>query len=174
MRKIIKLALLISIAIVCAGNISAQEKGYGAIGGNFVTGFGDDYANCGFGAKLQYNVLHPVRLEAAVAAFIRNDNLSMTDAGLNLHYMVFLDDKFCIYPSVGGGLSVWKLWPFEKKIDNIVVSTEGSQTTKAFAKVGGGLDYWLTDVIILNFEAKYQILKNVSRFNVSVGIAYLF
>jgi outer membrane protein X len=174
MKKVTKLALLIGIAIVCAVNVSAQERGFGAIGGNLVTGFGDDYTNFGIGAKLQYNMWNPIRVEGAVAAFIRKDHLSMTDMDLNLHYMVFLNDAFCIYPSVGAGLSVWKLWPVEMEIGGFTVKSEGDRATKGYANLGGGMDFWLTDVIILNIEAKYKTIKDASRFNVSVGIAYLF
>ena len=165
--------------IVCTVQVSAQEKGYGAVGAHFTGGFGSGYANCGLGAKLQLNVLHPLRLEGSFTSFIRNKNISMFNASLNVHWLAFLTDRFCIYPLAGAGYYQTNLHSPDIKYGGLETDDDVKSLSerKVCANLGGGLDFYLTDVIILNFEAKYKYLKYIkdaSRINFSVGIAYLF
>ena len=157
---------------VFAINTSAQEKGYGAIGANIVGGFGNSYTNLGVGAKLQLNVLHPLRLEGSFTGFIRNKNVSAMDASLNAHWMAFINDAICIYPLVGAG--IYRTTAYYRETPDIDAKELTKSESKVSGNFGGGMDYYLTDVIILNFEAKYKYIKDASRYNVSLGISYLF
>lgn len=181
--KKLQTILLVAFVLmnVCIVQVSAQEKGYGAVGAHLTGGFGNGYANCGLGAKLQLNVLHPLRLEGSFNSFIRNKDVSMHDASLNLHWLAFLTNKFCIYPLAGAGYALTTLHAPDTKYKGLETdeNTKNLSKWKVCGNFGGGLDYYLTDVIILNFEAKYKYLKfiedeNASRINLSVGIAYLF
>ena len=164
---------------VCVVQVSAQEKGYGAVGAHFTGGFGSGYTNCGLGAKLQLNTLHPIRLEGSFTSFIRNNNIRMFDASLNAHWLAFLTDRFCIYPLAGAGYYQTNLLAPDTKYAGLETdeNVHSLSDWTICANLGGGLDFYLTDVIILNFEAKYKHLKYIneaSRINISVGIAYLF
>jgi outer membrane protein X len=179
-RKIRTLSLLAWVAMtVCIMQVSAQERGYGAVGVHYMDGFGDDFVNHGVGAKLQLNFLHPLRLEGSVTAFIRKEDISMVETNFNLHWLAFLTDRFCIYPLAGASYQLTTLHePYTQygglKTDHIVTSLS---KWKLGANIGGGLDFYLTDVVIFNFEVKYKYLKyvnDVSRVNLSAGIAYLF
>ena len=157
----------------------AQEKGYGAVGAHFTGSFGSDLTNCGLGAKLQLNFLHPLRIEGSFTTFIRNKNISMFDASLNAHWLAFLTDKFCIYPLAGAGYYLTNLHKPNTKYGGLETDDDIKSLSawKVCANLGGGLDFYLTDVVILNFEAKYKYLryiKDASRINISVGIAYMF
>ena len=157
----------------------AQEKGYGAVGAHFTGGFGSGLTNCGLGAKLQLNFLHPLRLEGSFTSFIRNKNVSMFDVSLNAHWLAFLTDKFCIYPLAGAGYYLTNLHVPDTKYGGLETDDDVISLSewKVCANLGGGLDFYLTDVIILNFEAKYKYLKYIndaSRINISFSIAYLF
>jgi len=174
MKNIINLrkTLFLLITILCATYISAQEKGYGAIGANIVGGFGNSYSNLGVGAKIQLNVLHPIRLEGSFTSFIRNKNISMIDGSLNAHWLAFINDAICIYPLVGAG--IYHTTVYYRDSPNSEAKEHTKSETKVCGNFGGGMDYYLTDVIILNFEAKYKYIPDASRYNVSLGIAYLF
>jgi len=180
MKKLRIIVLLAFVAMqVCIIPVLAQEKGYGAVGAFFTGGFGNGYTNCGAGAKLQLNVLHPLRLEGSFTTFIRNKNISMFDADLNVHWLAFLTDKFCIYPLAGAGYCQTNLYTPDTEYGGLKTDEDIKSLSewKICANFGGGLDFYLTDVVILNFEAKYKYRKYIndaSRINLSVGIAYLF
>jgi outer membrane protein X len=179
-KKIISMLMLaIALTVLGASPVVAQEKGYGAVGAHMTGGFGQGYTNFGLGAKLQLNFLHPLRLEGAFASFVRNKNISMFDANFNAHWLAFLTDQICIYPLAGVGYHLTTLHKPNTKYGGLEtdVNVQEISEWKINANLGGGLDYYLTDVIILNFEVQYKYLKHVkdaSRVNVSVGIAYLF
>ncbi|MDR2232867.1 MAG: porin family protein [Tannerella sp.] len=179
MKKKNFLLLAFTVTVMCVGQVSAQEKGYGAVGANIVGGFGGGYTNLGVGAELQLNFLHPLRIEGSVTPFIRNRNISMLDASLNLHWLAFLTDRFCIYPLAGAGMHRVSLLTPDAKYGGLETDEEIKSLSewKVCGNFGGGLDFYLTDVVILNFEAQYKYLKYVkdaSRINVSAGISYLF
>ena len=164
---------------MCFAHVSAQEKGYGAVGAHQTVGYGSDYGNIGLGAKLQLNFLHPLRLEGSFTAFARNKNISMFDVNFNAHWLAFLTDQFCIYPLAGAGYYLTTLHTPGAKYGGLATDDAKKSLSewKIGANFGGGLDYYLTDVIILNFEVKYKYLKYIndaSRINIALGIAYLF
>ena len=180
MKKFLVIVLLAFVVLLGSSvRISAQERGLGAVGAQLTGGFGDNLANFGVGAKLQLNFLEPLRIEGSVNGFIRNKNVSMFDANLNLHWMAFLTRQFCVYPLVGAGYHLTTLLEPDTKFGGLETDDLNKTLSdwQVCANIGGGLDFYLTDVVILNFEAKYKYLKHVniaSRINLSVGIAYLF
>jgi len=179
-KKLHVITLLALVAItVCIVQVSAQEKGYGAVGAHQTVGFGNGYVNCGLGAKLQLNFLHPLRLEGSFTSFIRNKDISMFDASFNAHWLAFLTDNICIYPLAGAGYNLTTIHTPGAKYGGLSTddTVKSLSEWKIGANFGGGLDFYLTDVIILNFEAKYKYIKYIndaSRINIAFGIAYLF
>jgi len=179
-KKLHLITLLAFVAMtVCIVQVSAQERGFGAVGAHFTGGFGNGLTNCGLGAKLQLNFLQPLRLEGSFTAFARNKNISMFDANINAHWLAFLTDNICIYPLAGAGYYLTTLHTPGLQYGGLETddTVKSLSEWKIGANFGGGFDYYLTDVIILNFEAKYKYVKYIndaSRINISVGIAYLF
>ena len=160
MKKNIYKKVAILIAVLAMSMVaSAQEKGDMAVGGNLVFGTGDSYSNFGIGAKFQYNVIDPLRLEGSFTYFFEKDYLSMWDLSVNAHYLFRITDSFNVYPLAGLGILGASSGPF-------------SSTDFAF-NIGGGADYKITDNLILNAELKYKF-SDLNRFLISAGVTYLF
>jgi outer membrane protein X len=151
----------------------AQEQGDMAAGVNLYAGFGNSYTNFGIGAKFQYNVTSPIRLEGAFNYFPKKDLISMWDLSLNGHYLFPLTDKFTFYPLVGIGVTGSKVQNISYGFDDYIGKKYYSSSNVAF-NLGVGVDYMLTDNIFANFEIKYKISDGWDRTLFSLGIAYKF
>ena len=99
-------AILLALVTVGFGNVYAQEAGDTAIGANLVfTPNWVDYwemrrvgevsqvsksytSNGGFGAKIQYNVTTPIRVEGSFNFLPSGFKLSMWDLSVNAHYLI--------------------------------------------------------------------------------------
>ena len=173
-----RVVTLVIVVFTMSLVVSAQEKGDMAVGANVVFGSGKGFSNTGIGAKFQYNVTNPIRLEGAFTYFFKKDFTSMWDFSVNANYLFPLGEKITIYPLVGvcvlgasldtgatefneGGISV--------KVDGVSASS-----TNFGVNLGGGIDFNLTDKLFLNAEAKYKIVRDWDRFLVSVGVGYRF
>ena len=179
LKKLIAIVLLaFATVLVCNVNVFAQETGAGAVGAHFTGGFGNDYMNYGIGGKLQLNVLYPLRFEGSFTAFLKNKDISMVGGDLNVHWLVFLSDRLFFYPLAGLGYYQTTLHKPEVEYGGMIADGSGKLSmSKPCVNAGAGFDIYLTDVIILNLEAKYKYLKLIndgSRINVSLGLAYLF
>ena len=71
-----RMAILIIAVLTMSLTAGAQEKGDMAAGGNPVFGSGDGLSNIGIGAKFQYNVTTPIRLEGSFTYFLKKDYVS--------------------------------------------------------------------------------------------------
>jgi outer membrane protein X len=155
----------VAIAAIAMFTISmtavAQEQGDMAVGGNLVLGTGESYTNIGIGAKFQYNVLEPLRLEGSFTYFLEKDYLSMWDLSVNSHWLLPVADNIKVYPLAGLGIMSFNVNGFDS-------------TTKFAISLGGGVDFNLTEAIFLNAEAKYKIIEDYNRLLLSVGIGYRF
>ena len=86
---------------------SAQEKGDMAVGVNLGVApcleSGASVTNFGIGAKFQYNVTNPIRLEAAFDYGFKSKGVDAMTLGINAHYIVKVANKISVYPLVGIG-----------------------------------------------------------------------
>ena len=86
-----KFILSIFVALSALG-ASAQQQGDMAIGVDLgVAPFlesGMSVTNFGIGAKYQYNVTDPIRLEADLEYWLKNKQLSVFDVTANIQYLV--------------------------------------------------------------------------------------
>ena len=86
---------------------SAQEKGDMAVGLNLGVApsleSGASVTNFGIGAKFQYNVTNPIRLEAAFDYGFKNKGVDVMTIGVNAHYIFNVANKISVYPLVGLG-----------------------------------------------------------------------
>lgn len=165
-----KICVALLCAIVCSAAAYAQ-KGQSAVGINLGYSIGLDEPkpkNFEIGAKYQYNVSDPIRLEAAFNYGLKNQHVSLIDYGVNVHYLFNLSESFKLYPLVGvGGLTA--------KIEG------GDSKTTYMINAGVGGEYMLSEHLGLNLEVKYSYSKfsgdwdtSFSRIPVSIGVAYKF
>ena len=151
--------LYILFALVLAGLCaSAQEKGDMAIGVNLGAApcleSGMSVTNFGLGAKFQYNVTNPVRLEADLDYWFESNGFDVFDVSANVQY-IFKAGKLNVYPTIGLGLaSVGQL--------NLLFN------------VGLGAEYPVNDKLSIGAELKYQYIDNFSRLPITIGATYKF
>ncbi|MDR1180823.1 MAG: porin family protein [Bacteroidales bacterium] len=175
-RKNFLLYCVLAIAgLTVSLTASAQEQGDIAAGANVVLGAGQEFTNFGLGAKLQYSITRPIRIEAAFNYFFEKDMTSMWDAGLNAHYLFFVSDKFTVYPLVGAGFLGSKFkWDAGEYGELLDAEDESDSYNEFGVKLGGGIDFKLTEKLFLNFEAKYRIGDLWNRTFISAGIGFRF
>jgi outer membrane protein X len=155
--------------LMAVASVFAQEKGDKAAGAGLSIGTGDSYTNIGLGAKFQYNVTDPIRLEGAFTYFLKKDYLSMYDLSVYGHYLFPVADKITVYPIVGLGILSSKV-SFPDFGFNL-----GSATHSDFAfTLGGGVDYAVTDKVLIYADLKYKIADYMDRMIISAGVAYKF
>ena len=151
---------------------------------------GASVTNFGIGAKFQYNVTNPIRLEAAFDYGFKNKGVDVMTIGVNAHYIFNVANKISVYPLVGlgyahckataigipdfdendwGGIANW-----ETDIDDYGTKEESGSANKFFFNVGVGGQYDLNDKLAVNLEIKYQYIENFNRLPISLGIAYKF
>jgi outer membrane protein X len=169
-RKVAIVAIAVMTMSVAAG---AQEKGNMAVGGNLALGSGDRITNYGIGAKFQYNVTNPLRLEGAFTYFLKKDYMTMWDLSVNGHWLFPLGDKITAYPLAGLGILNYG---YDYSVDLGGLGSYGtSGSTSDFAiNLGGGIDLKLTDKLIFNAELKYKISDVWDRLQLSAGVVYKF
>lgn len=190
MRKTL-IVMCMAIAGLCA---SAQEKGDMAAGLNLGVApcleSGASVTNFGIGAKFQYNITNPIRLEAAFDYGFKNNGIDVMTIGVNAHYLFNISEKFNVYPLIGlgygrlsGGYSYdedWEDYDFYSRAyyddddyDYDMVSGSSS-LSRFFFNVGVGAEYALTDKLSVGAEIKYQYMKDFNRLPINIGITYKF
>ena len=173
---------------------SAQEKGDMAVGLNLGVApsleSGASVTNFGIGAKFQYNVTNPIRLEAAFDYGFKNKGVDVMTIGVNAHYIFKVANKISVYPLVGLGYAHckatasgipdldendwWERANGKTDIDDYGTKEESGSANKFFFNVGVGGQYDLNDKLAVNLEIKYQYIENFNRLPISLGIAYKF
>ena len=180
-------AMCMTLVGLCA---SAQEKGDMAAGLNVGVApcleSGASVTNFGIGAKFQYNVTNPIRLEAAFDYGFKNKGMAVMTLGVNAHYIFNLGEKFNVYPLVGlgyahlgGGVSGGD-YDYDYSYDwsrssNFESEESGSSSaSKFFFNVGVGAEYALNDKLSVGAEIKYQYIKDFNRLPINIGVTYKF
>jgi outer membrane protein X len=172
MNNAVKRVAIVAIAVTMSVAAGAQEKGDMAAGGNLVLGTGDSFSNFGIGAKFQYSVTDPVRLEGSFTYFLKKDYITMWDLSVNGHYLFKAADKLTVYPLAG--LCILN-YGYDLNLGLGAYGVDDSASTSDVGfNFGGGLDYELTDKLSLNAELKYKIAGEWNRLMLSAGIAYKF
>ena len=185
--------VFVSICVALMGlGAFAQEKGDMAAGLNLgVAPFlesGVPVTNFGIGAKFQYNITNPIRLEADIDYWLKAKGMDVFDISVNGQYLFHCAEKLTVYPLVGigyahlgGGMS----GDFGDIMDDLKGlmgkngwdddEVEGSSSTSRFLfNVGVGAEYALTSKIAVGAEIKYQYIKDFSRLPITIGVTYKF
>ena len=171
MKKTLLLATLLAFAVQSQAQVQAvtrnpayDQTNSKALGVNLL--FGSFNNNIGIGAKYQHFVTDNIRIEGSFGYY----GLYAWDINANAHYVFRLSPKFAVYPLAGFSYSNWGL-----KLGVLNSTTVYDHTGSLGANFGGGVQYFLTDNVFVNAEAREQVLSgNYSQTNVSVGIVARF
>lgn len=193
--------VFISLCMVLVGLCaSAQQKGDMAVGLNLGVApcleSGASLTNFGIGAKFQYNVTNPIRLEADVDYWVKSKGVDVFDITANVHYLFKIGQKLNIYPlagigyaHIGGGFSAGDFDDLKDTMQGVggylgdydgydewedsLDKTSGG-ANKFLFNVGVGVEYPLTAKFSIGAEVKYQYMRYFSRMPITVGVTYKF
>ena len=172
MKNIFKIAIAAIALTMTAFTANAQYKGDMAAGANVAFATGDGYSNLGIGAKFQYNVMDPLRLEANFTYFLPKKELgiktSMWDLMVNAHWLFRVGEKVNVYPVAGLGVL-----GASAKADMGELGNIGASASDFAFNFGGGVDFFLSQSMFLNVEAKYMVADG-GCFMPSAGIGFMF
>lgn len=170
-----RVAIVIIAVVTMSVSAAAQKQGDMAVGANLVLGSGNSYSNMGVGAKFQYNVIDPLRLEGSFTYFFEKDLVSMWDLSVNAHYLFPIAEQITVYPLAGLGILGSKANIPSFDFGGLGSYGGGSHSDTEFGfNLGGGIDFKVTENVILNVELKYKIGDNWNRLLISAGVAYKF
>lgn len=175
--------MCVALVGLCA---SAQEKGDMAVGLNLGVApsleSGRSLTNFGIGAKFQYNVTNPIRVEADLDYWFKAKGMDVFDITANVHYLFNVGSKLTVYPLVGigyahsGGSITGGDYEYDydlsRSSDND--GEDGSSSSKFLFNVGAGVEYPIANNLSVGAEIKYQYIKDFSRLPISIGVAYKF
>ena len=172
------MAMTMMIGMTMMINIYAQ-KGRQAIG--FGLSYGTEIESIGLGLKYQYNITNPIRLEPSLNYFIENDNVSMLDVNMNLHYLCPVGRSVKLYPLFGFTFSNWMFdlgdgFDIDVDGDHIHIDKDDDHHNecRVGVNIGGGADFVLTNNWIMNFELRYQLVSDFDQAVFNLGFAYRF
>ena len=151
-----KLMILISMMFFIMGSAFAQ-KGIQAFGVNL--GYGSEIESASIGVKYQYNITNNIRLEPSANYFFEKRGVDMFDFNANAHYLIPTENNIRLYPLAG---LTFTRWDFGKVANRLGLN------------IGGGAEYDVSDNLFVNFELKYQIIKDLDQAVFNVGLTYIF
>lgn len=201
-----KFLFAISMAAAATLGAAAIETGDMAVGLNLGVApcleSGASVTNFGIGARFQYNVAAPVRLEANFNYWFKSKGLDALDLAVNAHYLINLSDKLRVYPIAGvgfahlggGGGGSFDPGDFDygdfdyddffsrsrSGWDDIFGDIEdaadagGTSANKFMFNVGAGIEYDITSKLAVSAEIKYQYIQYFNRLPIHLGISYRF
>lgn len=169
------ISLCIAFVSVCSFAQSGDTKVgvYGAMG--------TENSNIGIGAKFQYNFTDAIRAEASFDYFLKKDNVTNMNGGLNLHYLIPISENFRVYPIVGISYIYWKFDyegalgdGFGASFEETMLNQGMSQSDLDMLKENAPDEY---NRLKAEYESAYGSLEDSSSeskigFNVGAGLEY--
>ena len=122
---------------------------------SFGLNYGTQIESMGLGIKYQYNITDPIRLEPSLNYFFENDNVSMLDFNVNLHYLCPVGRGVKLYPLFGLTLTNWML-----DIDTGFGEDIDDNECRFGVNLGGGVEFDLGHNWAINLEGKYQLVSD--------------
>lgn len=194
-----KKKILIMFMALLGLSVSAHEKGDMAVGLNLGVApcleSGASITNFGIGAKFQYNITDPIRVEADLDYWLKSSGVDLFDISANIHYLFKLSEKLTVYPLVGvgyahtGGASFGGDFDYDfdydfdgdgdgssftGNFDEEDFEGQSGSSSKILLNVGAGVDFAINDKLSVGAELKYQYIKYFSRLPISIGVTYKF
>lgn len=156
MKKLFVLLSFIALGLSAA----YAQQGKQAIGLQF--GYGTEIENFSIGAKYQYNITDPIRLEGAFNYFFEDHGLNLWDLNVNVQYMFPLASKFNVYPLAGVTLTHWSADDIDWDKNYVGVN------------LGAGMQYDITSNLAFQLDFKYQLIKDFDQGVFNFGLVYTF
>lgn len=155
---------------------SAQQKGDFGVGLNVGVApcleSDASLTNFGLGAKLQYNITTPVRVEADLGYWFKAKGIEALDLSANLHYLFNAGERGRIYPLIGIGYARVKgSVDFDFDGQGYQVS---ASVNRFLLNIGLGAEYAVAPNVSIGAEVKYQYMEDFSRLPITMGITYRF
>ena len=173
-----KMMMMAAMMLLSVGAFAQARFSLGANAG--MAFYGDDYNPFGIGAKLQYGAEAGLRSELAYNYWFSKEKAGIKagvmDIDVNLQYLIPVSDGLNVYPIVGTNLAI--------------THGDGDSDTLFGFQGGFGIEYYLSNNVKVNLDAKYQYNKksvdvNIEGFKFSqdlkfdgpviqAGISYVF
>ncbi len=181
MKNVFKVAVVAIAMVMAAATAGAQttgttptmlEKGDQVAGVKLAFGEG----NLGVGAKYQYSFTDRIRVDGSFTYFlpktegsgITKSTVSFFEISANGHYLFPVHEGINVYALAGlGYVNV------TAKADMGELGDYSAGSSDFGANLGGGVDYFLSEKMILNAEAKYMTCAG-GMFVVSAGVGFMF
>lgn len=179
MKRIITKAAFVAFAFKLSFVAAYAQAGDKAFGGNLLIA-GDETTLFGIGAKFQYNITDPIRLEGSfsycfpkketqsVMGIPIESSINMWNLSVNGQYLLPISEKVTLYPLAGLGITGLKA-----KASAFGYSNSDSENYFGF-NLGGGLDFKITETILLNFEARNMFISDGGIFFLRGGLVFKF
>jgi len=168
----IKLAIIAFAAITMKVTAAAQGEDNKSAGVNMV--IGSQRNIIGVGAKYRYNINKAFRVESSFNYLYNNNILNKWDLFENAHLLIPVHNQLRIYPLAGLGI-------LQKRKNNYpVIEDEWSNYDESDYSIfwafnlGAGIDYRITDKLIINLELIQKSSDNINYTYLSTGIIYRF
>lgn len=166
-----KFFILLMSVLMCGASASALGLGEKRLGPRL--GYSSENESVYAGLAFCYSVSPHLRLAPEVGCVFRNNDKDAFTFDFNVHAPFGLlpgTSMVELYPFVGLTYNSWgSHW------DDIDIGKDVSTHTNRFgANVGAGFGLRCTPTMLVNFEAKYTLIKSYSSAYLSVGINYIF
>jgi len=148
---------------------NAQESGDKAAGANFVI---SDLKIKGVGAKYFYYINKSFRMESSFNYMFNDFIPHKWDLHFNGQILISITDRFKIYPLAGLGFVRKNNYVYHEEEEFYYTEVLNS-TTAWGSNLGAGIDYRITDKLILNLEL-YQKGSDQASYFFSTGIIHKF
>ncbi len=164
MRKT-ALLLLILLFTLASTKLKAQYEGTFGMGAHI--DYASEIQRPGIGIDLQYYITNNIRVAPSLTYYMQVKEKRMWNLEGDVHYMIPTSRMFSLYPVVGVAFSEWK---------NMVKSVDSSgndiYNNRLGLNAGLGMQYDFRYKTRLNFEVKYQSIKDYSQAAISLGIGF--
>jgi len=168
----IKLTIIAIVAIIINVTAIAQEKNDKAVGVNFA--INSQRKIISIGAKYRYNINKIFRVESSFNYLFDNNILNKWDLFENAHLLIPIGNRLRIYPLAGIGILQ------KRKNKNPIIEEEWSYYDESKSSIfwalifGGGIEYRITDKLIINLELIQKSSNDIRYTYLSTGILYRF
>lgn len=125
------------------------------------------------GLAFRYTFSEHVRVSPEIGCAFRNKDQDAFLVDINVHSpfgITGTDSRATIYPMLGLAFNSWN----HKVTDPADDSRHTDHINRFGLNAGAGFDFRCTESLMLNFEAKYTLVKSYSSFIATVGISYIF
>jgi len=163
------------------GLCASAQQGQKAIGVNLGVApcleDGSSLTNFGLGAKFQYNITDPIRIEGTMDYWFESKGCSMFDITANVHYLVNIGQSgFRIYPLAGIGYANVGVdgYRVDSDDEDLLIFKDSWHYNRFVFNLGIGGEFDITENLTLGAEFKYQYLNDFSRLPITVGLSYRF